>query len=104
VADVRAGNRKHEINHHPAVQGEGINRALIHDCAHARVLRLQQFAGGLHVHRLVVSADAQLEIDCGLLPHFEIDRLLRLRKALALNRERVRARLQTCDLVQPGCV
>ena len=65
------GHREHQVNQHAAVQGEGINRALVDHFANAGVLRLEQFARGLDGDGLRVAGDVQLEIERRLLPHFE---------------------------------
>ena len=59
---------------------------------------------GLHRHRLRVVAEAQLKIDRCLLAHFEIYLLRRLLESGLVDRQRVRARLQAGNLVEPGRV
>jgi hypothetical protein len=42
-----------------------------------------------------------MEIDRRILTHFKIDRLLRLRKSVTVDRERVCAWLQTVNFIEP---
>ena len=58
VADVSSGQSDYQIDQHAAIQGEGIDRALIHYIAHARILRLEQLTPGLNRDGLAFRSQA----------------------------------------------
>ena len=72
VTHMRSGDSQYQVDQHAAVQGEGINGALIDDFANARILRLEQFARSLDRYGLRFGTDVQLQVERGLLAHFEI--------------------------------
>ena len=101
MAHVRAGNSENQVNQHAAIQGKGIDRALIHHFADTGILRLEQFAGCIDVHGLCVAGETQLQIERGLLAHLEIDGLCRLFESGAVDVKAIGARLQARNLVKP---
>jgi hypothetical protein len=100
VTEVRAGDGEDEVDEHAAVQGEGIDRFLIDDCADAGILGLQQFARGFHADALLVAAEVEFEIDGGLLTDFERDGVFGLGKALAIDGKGVGSGLKAGDFVE----
>ena len=87
MADVRSRHGENQVDQHAAVQGEGIDRTLIHHLAHAGILSLEQFTHRKHGNCLGVGADTQLQVDGCLLAHFELNGLRGLLESGAVNRQ-----------------
>ncbi len=104
VTRMRSRDSEYQVNEHAAVQGQGINGALVNHCSNAGILRLQEFARSLDLNGLRFVTDMQLQIERGLLAHLEIYRLRRVGKSRTVNTESVSAWLQSRDLVEPGRV
>ncbi len=104
MADVSSGHSENQVDQHAAIQRKGIDRVLIHHLAHTRVLSFEQFARSLNRHALFFGAKAQLPVDRSLLAHFKIHGLRGLLESGVIHGERVRAGLQTHDLVKTGLV
>jgi len=101
---MRSRDSEYQINEHAAVQGEGINRALVNHCSNAGILRLQKFTRSLDLNGPRFVTDVQLQIERGLLAHLEVYSLRCVGKSRTVNSESVSTRLQSRDLVEPGRV
>ena len=100
MANVRSRHGENKINQHAPVEGERIHRPLINNLTDAGILSLEEFAGSLDGDGLLIAAQAEGDVDGGLLAHFEIDGLRDLPEAVTVDGERVRAWLQTGNFVE----